>query len=215
MAKQHPAGWPRKIDAGGELHRSDGMPGDLLGNAVLGLADAVCLNDPITGQGSNNASKAAKVYMDAIVARWRPALSTRPSWRATFERYWAYARFVTGWTNAPPQPPPPDVLGIMGSAQTYPLLARRIANGFRQSARILFPWFAVPEEAEALILKRLAAWRPQPPARARRSAELSPGRAAVARRRRFRRPAHCAGRPSAFPARRWSSCRPPALPWRR
>src|SRR5262249_26978503 len=29
------------------------------GRCVLGMADVVCLNDPITGQGSNNASKCA------------------------------------------------------------------------------------------------------------------------------------------------------------
>jgi hypothetical protein len=38
------------------------------GRKAFGMADAVCLNDPITGQGSNNASKAAKIYMDAIIA---------------------------------------------------------------------------------------------------------------------------------------------------
>ncbi|MFQ5982274.1 MAG: styrene monooxygenase/indole monooxygenase family protein, partial [Woeseiaceae bacterium] len=39
------------------------------GTAVLGMADTVCLNDPITGQGSNNASKSAAVYLDAILKR--------------------------------------------------------------------------------------------------------------------------------------------------
>ena len=76
------------------------------GALVLGLADTVCLNDPITGQGSNNASKAAKVYMDAIVAR-----GDRPFdaafMQATFDAYWAYAQFVTGWTNALLQPAAP------------------------------------------------------------------------------------------------------------
>ena len=32
-----------------------------------GLGDAVCLNDPITGQGSNNAAKAAAVYLKRIL----------------------------------------------------------------------------------------------------------------------------------------------------
>src|SRR5207248_2959666 len=36
------------------------------GALVLGLADAVVLNDPITGQGSNNASKAAASYLASI-----------------------------------------------------------------------------------------------------------------------------------------------------
>ncbi len=47
------------------------------------------------------------------------------------------------------------VLNIMGSAQAYPELAKRIANGFNNRST-LFPWFAVPEEADA-YLTRLAA----------------------------------------------------------
>lgn len=115
------------------------------GAIVLGLADAVCLNDPITGQGSNNASKAAKLYLDAILAH-----GDRPFdaafMQATFDRYWAYAQYVVGWTNALLLPPPPHVLEIMGAAQALPTLARRIANGFSDPTDF-FPWFAVPEAA--------------------------------------------------------------------
>lgn len=123
------------------------------GRIVLGLADAVCLNDPITGQGSNNASKAAQAYLDAILAHGdRPFDET--FMQAAFDRYWAYAQFVVGWTNAMLQPPPPHVLNIMGSAQAFPTLAKRIANGF-DNPPDLFPWFAVPDEAEH-YLGRLA-----------------------------------------------------------
>jgi hypothetical protein len=124
------------------------------GKAVLGLADAVCLNDPITGQGSNNASKSARIYQDAIVAHGdRPFDAS--FMQATFDRYWDYAQFVTGWTNALLQPPPPHVLDIIGSAQGFPVLANRLANGFNDP-RDLFPWFAVPEEADR-YLRQLAA----------------------------------------------------------
>ena len=34
---------------------------------MLGLADVVVLNDPITGQGSNNASKCAASYLATIL----------------------------------------------------------------------------------------------------------------------------------------------------
>lgn len=124
------------------------------GKIVLGLADAVCLNDPITGQGSNNASKAAKVYMDAIIAHGNRPFDAA-FMQATFDRYWQYAQFVVGWTNALLQPPPPHVLNIMGSAQAFPALAKRIANGF-DNPPDLFPWFAVPEEADR-YLQQLAA----------------------------------------------------------
>lgn len=125
------------------------------GALVLGMADAVCLNDPITGQGSNNASKAAKVYLDAILAQ-----GDRPFdaafMQGTFDTYWAAAQFVTGWTNAMLQPPPPHVLDIMGNAQRFPALADRIANCFDKPAD-LFPWFAVPAEAEKYLAQLQAA----------------------------------------------------------
>ncbi len=37
------------------------------GALVLGMADAVVLNDPITGQGSNNAAKSARLYLARIL----------------------------------------------------------------------------------------------------------------------------------------------------
>jgi hypothetical protein len=124
------------------------------GALVLGMADAVCLNDPITGQGSNNASKAAKAYFDAILAQEDRPFDAAFMQQA-FDSYWAYAQYVVGWTNALLQPPPPHVLNIMGSAQAFPALAKRIANGF-DDPRDFFPWFAVPEEADA-YLQKLAA----------------------------------------------------------
>jgi hypothetical protein len=119
------------------------------GAVVLGMADAVCLNDPITGQGSNNASKAAKVYLDAILHHGDAPFDAA-FMQATFDAFWSDAQFVTGWTNAMLQPPPPHVLNLMGSAQRFPALADRIANCFDQPAD-LFPWFAVPEEAERYL----------------------------------------------------------------
>ena len=124
------------------------------GKAAFGMADTVVLNDPITGQGSNNASKCAKIYLDAILAHGDKPYDQ--AWmQATFDRYWDYAQYVTGWTNALLQPPPPHVLNIMGAAQGIPALSRRIANCFNEPLD-LFPWFAVPEEADK-YLKSLAA----------------------------------------------------------
>jgi hypothetical protein len=118
------------------------------------MADAVVLNDPITGQGSNNAAKCAAIYLNAILSHGAEAFDA--GWmQSTFDTYWTYAQYVTGWTNALLQPPPPHALRLMGAAQEYPVLARRIANGF-DNPLDLFPWFAVPEEAEQ-YLQRLAA----------------------------------------------------------
>ncbi len=63
------------------------------GRLVLGLGDAVVTNDPITGQGSNNATKACAVYLEAILARGDQPFTAE--WmRQTFERFWDYASAV-------------------------------------------------------------------------------------------------------------------------
>ncbi|WP_460274459.1 styrene monooxygenase/indole monooxygenase family protein [Celeribacter sp. ULVN23_4] len=125
------------------------------GAKVLGLGDAVCLNDPITGQGANNAAKAAAVYFDAILAQGDKPFDE--AWMtATFERFWDYAQWVVRWTNMMLLPPPPFVLNIMGSAQVLPGLAHRIANGF-DDPRDFFPWFADPNAAEDYLSSLQAA----------------------------------------------------------
>ena len=42
---------------------------------IFGMADALVVNDPITGQGSNNAAKCSKIYFDAILANDNQALA--------------------------------------------------------------------------------------------------------------------------------------------
>lgn len=114
------------------------------GKQVLGLADAVILNDPITGQGSNNASKAASIYLQSILERAGEGGGYDAAWmQMTFERYWDYAKYVAGWTNGMLMPPPPHALELLGAAQQYPRIARRFANGFDEP-RDFSLWFADP-----------------------------------------------------------------------
>jgi len=119
------------------------------GALVLGMADVVVLNDPITGQGSNNASRCAAVYLDEILKRGAELFDA--GWMGvTFERYWDYARFVTGWTNALLGPPPPHVLGILGAAGENPRIAKRFVEGFDDPPDF-FEWFMTPDKAEAYL----------------------------------------------------------------
>jgi hypothetical protein len=120
------------------------------GRKVLGLADVVVLNDPITGQGSNNAAKCADNYLKSILARGDGVADA--AWmQQTFDRYWfGYAQWVSQWTNMLLAPPPPHVLKLLGSAGAIPPLASAIANGF-DDPRTFFPWFADPAEAERHI----------------------------------------------------------------
>lgn len=125
------------------------------GRQVLGLGDAVCLNDPITGQGSNNASKAAAVYLRRILDHGDWPFD-RAFMQGTFDAYWDYAQWVVRWTNMMLQPPPPFILEIMGTACAEPRLAHRMANGF-DDPRDFFPWFADPGEAAAYLASLKAA----------------------------------------------------------
>jgi hypothetical protein len=115
------------------------------GAVMLGLADVVVVNDPITGQGSNNASKCAASYLSSILEH-----GDRPFdaafMESTFERYWDYAQYVTTWTNALLAPPPEHVLQLLGTASGNPRIARRFANGF-DDPRDFFHWFMDPAAA--------------------------------------------------------------------
>ncbi len=120
------------------------------GAHVLGLADAIMLNDPITGQGSNNASKMAASYLEQILEH-----GDRPYDRAfmegAFERFWTeYGQYVTSWTNALLSPPPPHVLQLLGAGNGSPALAHRFANGF-DDPRDFFDWFMAPDKAEQYL----------------------------------------------------------------
>ena len=119
------------------------------GAAVFGMADVVVLNDPITGQGSNNASKCADLYLDAITARGGEPFDE--AWmQDTFEQYWDYARWVSRWTNLLLQPPEPHVVQLLGAASQLPPLASKIANGFNNPPNY-FPWWDDADEASRLI----------------------------------------------------------------
>ena len=119
------------------------------GRAVLGMADVVVLNDPITGQGSNTASKAASVYMKSILERGQKPFD--PAWmQQTFDAFWNYAQWVVKWTNSLLTPPPPHILQLMGAASQMPALSARIANAFNNPPDFN-PWWFDAAEAQRLL----------------------------------------------------------------
>ncbi len=121
------------------------------GQPVLGMADAVVLNDPITGQGSNNAARCAEIYLESILERGRQPADR--SWmQQTFDRYWdGYARWVTEWTNMLLKPPP-HALRLLDCAGKITGVASAFVNGF-DDPRTLFPWFMDPVEADSFVKK--------------------------------------------------------------
>ncbi|MFH9229383.1 styrene monooxygenase/indole monooxygenase family protein [Streptomyces lydicus] len=116
------------------------------GAQVLGLADVVVLNDPITGQGSNNASKCAASYLATILDH-----GERPYDAAfmelAFGRFWDNAGAATAWTNAMLGAPPQHVLELFGAASANSRIAARFVNGF-DDPRDLFRWFMDPVAAK-------------------------------------------------------------------
>ena len=111
------------------------------GRKVMGLGDAVIVNDPITGQGSNNATMGAKHYFDAIMARGNQAFDE--AWMtSTFDNlYNGYAEKVIRWTNSLLFPPPEYIVNMMGAAQQIPALSSRLANGFNDPRDYANYWF--------------------------------------------------------------------------
>ena len=113
------------------------------------MGDVVVLNDPITGQGSNTASKCAKIYMNRIIEQGDKSFDA--AWmQQTFDSFWNYAQWVVKWTNSLLTPPPPHILNLMGAASQVPALARKIANGFNNPPDYN-PWWFDPAEAQKLL----------------------------------------------------------------
>lgn len=122
------------------------------GAKIFGLADVVCLNDPLTGQGSNNASKAAKIYLDAINDRGDAAFDE--DWmNGVFEQYWDYARFPVAYTNQTLGQPPEHMLRILKAAESDAELAHIMANSFNDPKSIA-PWYYDAAAAEQFLSER-------------------------------------------------------------
>ncbi|NKQ53618.1 FAD-binding oxidoreductase [Amycolatopsis sp. K13G38] len=119
------------------------------GTFVLGMADVVVANDPVTGQGANNAAKCAASYLDSILAHGDKPFD-REFMQATFDKYWEYAKHVTRLTNTMLMPPPEHIQQILGVAQTNKTVADRFAHGFNDPPD-MDEWFFEPEKAQAYL----------------------------------------------------------------
>ncbi|PRW65430.1 styrene monooxygenase/indole monooxygenase family protein [Actinopolyspora mortivallis] len=124
------------------------------GGLVLGMADVVVANDPITGQGSNNASKCARSYLDSILEHGdRPF--DREWMQRTFERYWSVVEPVTTWTNTMLQPPSEHMMDVLRRAEQNRTVRQRFVNGFNDPADF-GDWF-LDEELGRRYLAEVAA----------------------------------------------------------
>jgi hypothetical protein len=86
-------------------------------------------NDPIAGQGANNAAHCAHIYRNAIVERGDRPFDT--DWmHATFDAYWDYAQHSTALSNMLLAPPPEHVQRALAAAAHNPAVARRFGDVF-------------------------------------------------------------------------------------
>jgi hypothetical protein len=129
------------------------------GGIVLGMADVVVANDPITGQGANNAAHCAEIYLNQIVGHEDKPFNE--AWmQATFDAYWAYAGPVTEFTNAMLGEMPPHVQRILGTAAVNPTVAARFSYGYANPGDFQ-NWLMDPAKADA-YLAEVAAAAPAP-----------------------------------------------------
>lgn len=119
------------------------------GTYVLGMADTVVTNDPITGQGSNNAARSAAAYLEAILERGGAPFD--PEWmRAAFAVFWRHARQVTEFTNLMLEPPPQHIHRLLAAAAEHPAVAHRFVNGYADPADY-HGWLMTAADADAYL----------------------------------------------------------------
>ncbi|MCW4354676.1 flavin reductase [Hoyosella sp. YIM 151337] len=120
------------------------------GATVLGMADAVVLNDPVTGQGANNAAQSAGIYFDAILARGGDEFDEK--WmKRTFDKFWrGWGQWAVTWTNTMLRPPAEHVLSLFDQAEHTPGLAATVAEAFNDP-RTTHNWWYDADEARRII----------------------------------------------------------------
>ena len=118
------------------------------GRLVLGIGDAVVLNDPLVGQGANNAAKGAAAVLGELVARGDAPYDEE--WlRRAGDLYWDRVRWSTRFTNMMLNPPA-HVADVLAAAAERPALADILANGTNEP-RTLFPWLDTADGVRAYV----------------------------------------------------------------
>jgi hypothetical protein len=121
------------------------------GGLAMGVADAVCLNDPITGQGSCNAAKFAHIAIDAILKHGYRDFD-EAFMQNMFDSYWETAEAVVNWTNSLLGELGPAQGKLLAAADQYQDMADFIIRGM-DDANTLMPYWFDEQAADELIAK--------------------------------------------------------------
>jgi hypothetical protein len=120
------------------------------GALVLGLGDAVVVNDPLTAPGANSAAMAAEAYQNAIRAHG-DAPYDRAFMAKTFEDFWqTNLKYVTEWNNLMVPGAPEHVTRVLIAGNEYPEIRKRWVNAFG-NRKDFFDWLGTPEKADAYL----------------------------------------------------------------
>ncbi|GAA3888145.1 FAD-dependent oxidoreductase [Saccharothrix violaceirubra] len=121
------------------------------GRHVLGLGDAVVLNDPLSGQGANNATRMAKFFAERLTAH--DGAITAPWLREQFDAFWEKGRYATEFTNGLLAPLRDHQKNVLLAASHDEEIGARLWSGFNDPSS-LFPWFFDETEAHRYLAER-------------------------------------------------------------
>jgi hypothetical protein len=120
------------------------------GQCVLGIGDALVVNDPLTAPGANSAAKAADAYLSAI-REHGDAPYDREFMEQTWNAFWnSTMRFVCEWNNMLLQGMPDHILRVLLAANEVPAIRERFVNGFADPAEY-FDWLVSPDQAARFL----------------------------------------------------------------
>jgi hypothetical protein len=119
------------------------------GSYVTGIGDVVAVNDPISGQGANNAAHAAGMYLKAILDRGDAPFT--PEWmQQTFDTFWAHAQHSAMLTEMMLEPLPVHAQQVLGAASQFQQIADKFAEVFPNPATI-HDFLVDPAKAAAYV----------------------------------------------------------------
>jgi hypothetical protein len=120
------------------------------GRLVLGLGDALVVNDPLTAPGANSVALGADHYRAAIRAHG-DAPYDREFMERTFYDFWdSTLRFYTEWNNMLLGPVPDHVARVLVAGNEVPAIRDRFVNGFANRADY-WDWLVTPDKADAYL----------------------------------------------------------------
>lgn len=121
------------------------------GRHVLGLGDAVVLNDPLAGQGANNAIRMARFFADELAAHEGPFTA---SWLTErFDEWWERGCYTSDFSNGLLAPLTEEQKVVMLAASRREDIGEQLWEGFNDPSS-LFPWFFDAEATRDFLARR-------------------------------------------------------------